>query len=482
MAMLHEVVLRAEPIERFASIVGEEAVLEVKGLVDKLHAVARDRIVWNVNSTSVGGGVAEMLRSLLVYTRGGGIDARWVVISGPPQFFAVTKRVHNALHGAAGDNSPLGAEQRAIYEEVMRANADELLARLRPRDVVLLHDPQTAGLARYAKRAGAIVVWRCHIGSDFENDHTHLGWSFLKPYIEYADMCVFSRPGYRPRILDPARTVIIMPRIDPFSAKNQDMDPETVRAIVCHTGIVAGCQGSTGFRREDGSPGRVDRYADIVRLGPSPSVDAPLVVQVSRWDDLKDPFGVLEGFARLVRAGSHAGAHLVLAGPNVHAVADDPDSTRVFDDLTRAWRALPHSVRRQVALASLPTEDVEENGAIVNALQRHAAIIVQKSLHEGFGLTVTEAMWKARPIVASAVGGIVDQIRHDVDGLLLQDPRDLDAFALALKSLLHDPELGQRLGKSAHERARERFLALHSLVDYGRLIAAIDTADITPRI
>jgi trehalose synthase len=473
--MLHEVQLRAEPIDRFGPILGEETVAEARRLVDKLHEVAGDRIVWNVNSTAVGGGVAEMLRSLLVYTRGGGIDTRWVVISGTPEFFKVTKRLHNAIHGARGDGSPLGPEQRKLYENIVRENSDDLVARLRPRDVVLLHDPQTAGLARAAKRAGAAVIWRCHIGADCENDDTQLGWAFLQPYIQYADMCVFSRSGYIPRILESARTAVIVPRIDPFSAKNQVMDPATVRAIVTHVGLVAGTEeGSTRFLREDGSPGRIDRMADIVRLGPTPSADTPMVVQVSRWDELKDAIGVLEGFGRLVRAGSHAGAELVLAGPNVHAVADDPDSVRVFDDLTRAWRSLPHNVRKQVTLATLPTEDVEENAAIVNALQRHATIIVQKSIHEGFGLTVTEAMWKGRAIVASAVGGIVDQITDDVHGLLLKDPRDLDAFAGMLKKLLNDPALAGRLGDAAHERTRERFLALHSLVDYGRLIATID--------
>jgi len=472
--MLREVQLRAEPIDRFAEILGQEAVDEVKGLVQRLHSLARDRIVWNVNSTAVGGGVAEMLRSLLSYTRGGGIDARWVVIAGTAQFFTITKRLHNALHGALGDGSPLGATEREVYDAVIRANAEDLLARVRPHDVVLLHDPQTAGLAPAIRRAGASVIWRCHIGSDHENEQTELGWAFLTPYLEAADVCVFSRSEYIPRSLPRARAAVIVPRIDPFSAKNQQMDRATARAILCHVGITTGECGPTPFQREDGSPGRVDRFADLVHLGPLPSADTPLIVQVSRWDDLKDPIGVMEGFALLVPTCEHRGATLVLAGPNVHAVADDPDSARVLDLVIERWRGLPHNVRRHVVLASLPTDDVEENGAIVNALQRHAAIVVQKSLHEGFGLTVTEAMWKARPIVASAVGGIVDQIEHGVHGLLLKDPRDLASFAAALKTLLYDPALCARLGSAAYQRARERFVGLHSLVDYGRLIVAVD--------
>ena len=472
--MLREVQLRAEPIDRFASVLGSAAVDEVKQLVERLHERARDRIVWNVNSTAVGGGVAEMLRSFLPYTRGGGIDARWVVISGTTPFFAVTKRLHNALHGAAGDGSALGAVERAIYEQVIGANAEELLTRLRPTDVVVLHDPQTAGLAPAIRRVGASVIWRCHIGSDVENEHTDLGWSFLAPYLEQVEICVFSRAAYVPRMMNRSRTAVIVPRIDPFSAKNQEMSPETVRAIVSLVGIARGGEGSTTFFREDGSPGRVDRCADLLSLGPTPSIDTPLIVQVSRWDDLKDPIGVMQGFARLAQANAHGGATLVLAGPNVHAVADDPDSARVLDEVTAAWRGLAHNARRQVLLASLPTDDVEENGAIVNALQRHAAIVVQKSIHEGFGLTVTEAMWKHKPIVASAVGGIVDQVVHGVHGLLLQNPLDLDGFASLLKMLIDDPALGARLGDAAHQRATERFLALQSLVDYGRLIVAVD--------
>lgn len=435
--MLQEVSICAQPIDQFAPILGAEAVGHARALVSQLQARARDRVVWNVNSTGVGGGVAEMLRPLLAYARGAGIDARWLVLGGTPDFFTLTKRVHNALHGAAGDGSPLGAAQRAIYEAVTRANADDLLARVRPRDVVILHDPQTVGLAHAAKAAGAIVIWRCHIGSDHQNEQTELGWRFLDPYLRSADVCVFSRSAYIPESFDRARTSVIVPSIDPFSPKNQEMDPQTVAAIVSRVGIVEGDADATTFVREDGSAGRVERYADLIRLGPAPSIDTPLVVQVSRWDDLKDPIGVMDGFARLVQANGHAGAALVLAGPNVNAVADDPDAGRVFQDLTVAWRALPHAARKYVQLASLPTRDVDENAAIVNALQRHASIVVQKSLQEGFGLTVTEAMWKGRPIVASAVGGIVDQT-------------------------------------AAHARARDQFLGLRSLVDYGRLIATLD--------
>ena len=183
---------------------------------------------------------------------------------------------------------------------------------------------------------------------------------------------------------------------------------------------------------------------------------------------------MMEGFARLDEAEA-AGAQLVLAGPAVTAVADDPDGPEVLGEVTRAWRALPHQTRRRVQLVALPMVDSQENAAIVNALQRHATVVIQKSIEEGFGLTVTEAMWKGRPVVASAVGGITEQIRDGRDGLLVTDPRDLDAFAGVLLGLLADPEQQRRLGDAAHERVRSQFLALRHLSDYARLIGDLIT-------
>jgi trehalose synthase len=185
---------------------------------------------------------------------------------------------------------------------------------------------------------------------------------------------------------------------------------------------------------------------------------------------------VLRGFGNLVSAGAAGRADLLLAGPNVHAVADDPEGAEVYDEVVGTWRNLAHAVRKRIHLASLPTADLQENAAIVNAIQRHAAIVVQKSLHEGFGLTVTEAMWKARPVVASAVGGIQDQIVDEVEGLLLPDPTDLAFFARALGRLLADPALGRRLGERARERVREEFLGLRHLVQYAEVIEDLDRA------
>jgi trehalose synthase len=217
----------------------------------------------------------------------------------------------------------------------------------------------------------------------------------------------------------------------------------------------------------------VERQADVVRLGRAPTWDAPLIVQVSRWDPLKDFSGVMRGFAMLCERHGSVASHLVLAGPNVKAVADDPEGDGVFDGIVAEWRALPHSIRSRVHLVSLPTKDVAENAVIVNALQRHAAVVVQKSLHEGFGLTVTEAMWKGRPVVASAVGGIQDQIEDGVSGVLLKDPHDLDTFVEVLHELLETPAKAERLGAAARERVRDQFLGLRHLAQYAQLLEEI---------
>jgi trehalose synthase len=435
------------------------------------------RVWWNVNSTARGGGVAEMLPPLLAYARSAGIDARWLVISGTPQFFRVTKRLHHALHGSPGDATPLDAAARATYEDTLHANAQELLALVRPSDVVLLHDPQTAGLAPALARHGALVLWRCHVGADESNAETEQGWAFLAPYLTDVAATVFSRADYVPDGVDFGRVEVIPPSIDPFSAKNQDMDETVIHAILVRTGIIEGPASDAvpSFVREDGSPGRVDRQADVVRHGPAPAWQTPLVVQVSRWDPLKDPVGVLRGFAEFVDGEVPSNAALVLAGPDVAAVSDDPEGAATFAEVVAAWRALPEGRRARIHLVSLPMADLEENAAIVNALQRHAAVVVQKSLREGFGLTVTEAMWKGRPVVASQIGGIQDQIVDGEHGLLLPNPTDLQAFGALLRRLLTDPPFAERLGKNARERVRERYLGVRHLIQYAELLLTLDS-------
>jgi trehalose synthase len=454
-------------VERYASLLDEDQLAEVLARFAELRDLLVGHVVWNVSSTAVGGGVAEMVRSLLAYARGAGVDSRWVVVQGSPAFFRVTKRLHNALHGAVGDGSPLGEEQRRVYEAVCAGNAAALAPMVRAGDVVVVHDPQPAGLVPSLLARGAQVIWRCHVGHDQLNEEVERGWRFLAPYVRDASAYIFSRAAYVPTQLDGSRAVVIPPTIDPFSPKNQFLNDDVVHDILAHTGLVSGSPcGSTMFEREDGTPGRVDRKAEIVQDGPSPSFDDPLVVQVSRWDRLKDPIGVLHGFGLC----QDPRAHLILAGQSVAGVADDPEGASVHAATVQAWAALPDELRRRCHLACLPTDDVGENAAIVNALQRHASVVVQKSLHEGFGLTVAEAMWKSRPVVASAVGGIVDQIDDGVQGLLLRDPSDRPAFAAAVDRLLGDLELARRMGRAGQSRVTERLLGIGSLLRYGALI------------
>ena len=464
------------PLERYSQLLRPDYMQRVLARIAAVRTGLDGRVVWNVSSTAVGGGVAEMVRSLLAYARGAGVDARWVVIQGSPEFFRITKRLHQAIHGSAGDGSPIGDEERLLYEQVNATNAAELAPMVQPRDVVIVHDPQPAGMIPALIARGALVIWRCHIGHEELDDEAVRAWRFLAPYLRDAHAYVFSRAAYVPeRYLDASRATVIAPTIDPFSTKNQPLPERNVLAILARAGLVdsAADAAACTFVREDGSPGRVDRSADVVREGAPPSDTTPLVVQVSRWDWLKDPRGVLDGFARLDETRAH-GAHLILAGPNTSGVSDDPEGASVIAAVIARWRKLPERVRRRAHLASLPTHDIDENAAIVNALQRQATVVVQKSLEEGFGLTVTEAMWKARPVVASAVGGIQDQIDEGVEGLLLDDPTDLGAFAAAIARLLDGPDEARRMGERGRARVLERSLGIDSLLRYGALIESLD--------
>jgi trehalose synthase len=473
---LEEVHVPALTPDRLMPLIGPERAERFRAIASAARAALAGRTVLNVNSTASGGGVAEMLRTLLAYTRGAGVDAQWVVINGDPEFFAITKRIHNNLHGAPGDGGPLGSTERRHYEEVLRANADELLALIRPRDIVLLHDPQTAGLAGTLARSGITLVWRCHVGADVVNTHTDRAWGFLRPYLEDADAYVFSRAAYAPAWADPRQVFVIPPSIDPLSPKNQLLQRADIDAVLHYVGLLEGTgpEPVAAFTREDGSPGRVDRHVDVLQTGPPPPPDAPLVVQVSRWDPLKDMAGVMTGFAEHVDGTTSA--HLLLAGPSVTGVADDPEGAATLQHCMEVWRGLPHAERSRIHLACLPMRDAAENAAIVNAIQRHAAVVTQKSLAEGFGLTVAEAMWKAKPIVASAVGGIVDQIVSGEHGLLIDDPHDLAAFGHAVRHLLDDPPEAAELGVNAQRRATEEFLGDRHLEQYAQLFAQLDAA------
>lgn len=471
---MHDVPIHVRDPYRLASVIGPERTDLFAGDADAaaVHWL-RGRSVINVNSTAAGGGVAEMLHVLLGYIRGMGIDGRWLVIDGNPKFFEVTKRLHNHLYGGTGDGGALGAEAHEIYRRTLRPEIDDLSSHARAGDVVVLHDPQTAGLAEHARRLGCGVIWRCHVGIDEHNEHSRAGWDFLRPYLDgFVDQYVFSDRRFPPDWIPDDDVSIIWPSIDPFAPKNQELDDETVEAVLTHVGLIAGRAGPTVFERTDGSPGRVERMCDIVRTGPPPGPDVPMVVQVSRWDVMKDMGGVMEAFAEFVDSGRTA--ELVLAGPVVSAVADDPEGGQVLQDCWNQWRQLPHAVRSRVQLACLPMHDLEENAVIVNALQRHAAVVTQKSFAEGFGLTAAEAMLKGTPVIASAVGGLVDQVIDEESGLLVKDPHDLREFGTAVCRVLDDDDLRRRLGEGARRRAVETHLGDTQLRRWGAVIQRLE--------
>jgi trehalose synthase len=462
---LTEVPVSPASPERFRDLIGDRWE-QIEGAIATAGDLLSGRVIWHVNSTARGGGVAEMLHSLLAYARGAGVDVRWETISGHPDFFQVTKRIHNHLHGAPGDGGELGASERAIYEAELAESAGELGGLVRAGDIVYLHDPQTAGLIELMRSRGTRVVWRCHVGLDRPNQLARGAWDFLKPYVDQADAYVFSRKAFAWEGLTEDKLWLVAPSIDAFSPKNNELSPEAVHSILDRIGVGPDHGTPPLFLRHDGSRARVDRQAELDQEGPVPE-NVPLVAQVSRWDRLKDPVGVLHAFADHLQ---HQSAHLLLAGPSTAGVADDPEGAEVLEEVRAARAALPAAKRARVHLASLPMDDTDENAAMVNAIQRRADVVIQKSLAEGFGLTVAEAMWKSRPVVASRIGGIQDQIEDGVSGVLIDDPSDLAETAAHVDSLLADPGRAEAMGDAARERVRDQFLGTRHLVQYMTLI------------
>ena len=471
---MNEIDLPPLDATRFASMLRPEQQARFASDLELAASALGGRTFWHLNSTATGGGVAEMLQSVLCYLQGGGVRTRWAVIDGDEDFFVVTKRIHHLLHGSKGDGGELGEQERCAYMGTLERQINELTTMVQPGDVVVLHDPQTVGLASHIRRLGAAVIWSCHVGTDAPNEFSYAAWEFLGCFANTADAVVFSRNRYAWDNLDPGSVNIIPPCIDAFSPKNQLLEPGTVASILAASGIIPDeATAEPTFHRQEGAPATVRAGAEMIQDLPLDR-ESKIVTQISRWDPLKDHAGVMEGFCRYVP--DHLDAHLVLAGPSPESIADDPEGAQTFEELRDAWAGLPSRSRRRVHIACLPMDDAEQNAAIVNALQRRSDVIIQKSLAEGFGLTVTEAMWKGAPTVASAVGGLRDQIEHDVSGLLVDDPGDLAGFGGAVTHLIEDADRAKSLGAAARSSVRDRYLAPSYLARFIELALEVHRA------
>ncbi len=447
-----------------------EAVRCLREEAARLVPELRGRKVWMVNSTSRGGGVAEMLPMLVTLLNELGVETEWVVMSTEqPGFFDLTKRLHNLIHGH-GDPG-LSDEDARLYAAVSSENAADLKQRIRPEDILVIHDPQPLGMGALLKgELGMPFLFRCHIGLDEDRPETRAAWSFLRPYAEVCDHAIFSCPEYIPGYLA-GKSGIITPAIDPLSFKNRELSPHKLAGILKNAGLVrsrhpvvpALFPEQATRLRPDGSFAPIDEETEIGILF------RPIVTQVSRWDRLKGFEPLLEAFVALKQGiGSReiSARHrrrlnhlrLVLAGPDPAAVADDPEAQDVLRDLIESYRRLPHWLQEDVALVSLPMGSRENNALMVNALQHCSSLVMQNSLREGFGLTVTEAMWKQRCVLGSRACGVRAQIRDGVDGYLIPNSEDPQEIAKLVDETLDDLPGRTRIGRSAQRRVHGDFL------------------------
>jgi trehalose synthase len=375
--------------------------------IDSMRALARDlrgREVLMVNSTAVGGGVAELLQTIVPLMADLGLRPKWEVMAGDAKFFEVTKAFHNALHGDALSAPPDAFE---TFHSYTRANL--ALAQTRA-EFVVIHDPQPAGLIDGRPAGSAHWIWRCHI----DLSHPHQGvWDFLAPWVSRYDAAIFSSPAFARRLEAPQ--FLFYPAIDPLSDKNRPLEPSFIQSVLDRFGI--------------------DRKR-------------PILTQISRFDRLKDPVGVVRAY-RIVKR--YQDCQLVLAGGGAD---DDPEGATVLAETREAAGKDP-----DVHILELPPASPLE----VNALQRASTIVIQKSIREGFGLTVAEALWKKKPVVASAVGGIPSQIIHKHTGLLAHS---IEGAAYHIRYCLSHPELAEMLGERGHQHVREEFLITSNVKRY----------------
>ena len=398
------------PLDDYSAVVGA-------GEIDEMRALARPlsgRTVQMVNSTAVGGGVAEMLNRLVPLAEELGLNIRWEVMTGGDDFFEVTKAFHNALHGEPYHPEP-------AHFEIFRAYNEQNVKRI-PLDAefVIIHDPQPAGLIQARERKTGRWIWRCHIDLSHPNPSV---WSFLESYVSQYDGAIFSSPQFARQLPIPQH--LFYPAIDPLSEKNRELEPEFIMQVLTRYSI------------------------DPLR---------PILTQISRFDRLKDPVGVVRAY-RIVRR--YFDCQLVLAGGSA---TDDPEGAEVLKEVKRAAEDDP-----DIKVLELPPWAPLE----VNALQRASSVVIQKSLREGFGLTVSEALWKKKPVVASAVGGIPNQVIHKHTGLLAHS---VEGTAYQIRYLLSHPEIAARLGEQGHAHVKENFLITQNLKRYLTLFLALQHA------
>ena len=398
-------------LDAYREIVGDDIIEELYLLSKRLSG----KVIQNINSTSVGGGVAEILNNIVPLLKDLGVDARWDVIKGDERFFQITKKMHNALHAVREKFTQSSFD---YFLKVNKQNAKELEYY---GDVIFVHDPQPVALVECKEKFGGKWAWRCHI--DFSDPDKKL-WLFLQKFIEHYDCAVFSAPAFA-RSLS-IRQVLISPSIDPISDKNKELSGKEVESVFKKFGI--------------------DR-------------SRPVVTQVSRFDYLKDPIGVIKAY-RLVK--KNVDCQLVLAGGGA---TDDPEGAEVLEKVKNEAKG-----DKDVFILLLPPASHLE----INALQRGSTIVLQKSLREGFGLTVAEALWKKRPVIASAVGGIPLQIKHEYSGILTHT---IEGTAYWIKRLLNDPEYAKSLGVNGREHVKNHFLITRHLRDYLMLFLSLYHGD-----
>ena len=477
------------------------AVARLRDAVAARADVLRDRTIWMVSSTETGGGVAEMLPTMIVLLGELGVDVRWVVLeSDEPGFFTFTKTLHNLIHGL-GDPRALDEAGRRVYERVAAANADQIGAMVRDGDVLVVHDPQPMPLAGLlAGRVRCHALWRCHIGLDQENASSEAAWRFLEPYGDAYERGVFSAPEYAPEAFA-GKDTVLYPAIDPLSPKNADLSLRRTVGILANSALLAAnspvltpMYHHVAMRLQThGEFGPANMSEDIGLLS------RPIVTQVSRWDRLKGWAPLLEAFRCFKdRARRSVGpvrpihdrrlelARLVLAGPDPRGVADDPEGREVLASLCRHYLNMPPHIQRDIALVTLPMENLEENALMVNALQRASTLVVQNSLREGFGLTLAEAMWKGVPVLSNRRAcGPRHQVRDQVDGRLIADPEDTSELCDAMEEMLSAWEDRKVWGRNARRRVHSEFLVFSQLVNWLRILgetlgARVDTPGASP--